>query len=97
MPDSEVVMASGRLKARKSVSGSGRRSAKRQHDNLCQRMLDCSPVALDRRNVVELLRHRLGGPGRSAGPWPEPGESRGRIAETAGDPSAPAVARKTVA
>ena len=79
MPDNDVAIASGRLKARKSVSGSGRRT---RNGSTTRRVRARAPgpdvvLAVDAANGAELLGHRVGGC-RSLRRlvWPALGESR---------------------
>ena len=61
MPDSDVAIASGRLKARKSVSGIRTQHAERQHDEARERVRQRRRVvAVDAANGAQLLGHRVG-------------------------------------
>ena len=61
MPESDVAMASGRLKARKSVSGSGRRTRNGSTTSrVSARARAARLVAVDAANGAQLLGHRLG-------------------------------------
>ncbi len=61
MPESDVEIASGRLKARKSVSGSGRSDAKRQHDQAGQRVRDRGRVVtVGAAGRAQLVGHLIG-------------------------------------
>jgi hypothetical protein len=58
-PDRELVMASGRLKARKSVSGSARRI--RKHDEASHRASGVRDTSVgDQQGRAKVLRHRVG-------------------------------------
>ena len=64
MPDNDVAIASGRLKARKSVSGIGtqdRETAARRGASACARVRRRVAVCIG--NGAELLGHRIGGLG----------------------------------
>ena len=64
MPDSDVVIASGRLKARKSVSGSGRRT---RNGSTTRRVSACASAGVSLpstpRDRAQLVGHRVGGRG----------------------------------
>ena len=87
MPDSDVAIASGRLKARKSVSGSGRRtrngSTTSRVSALGQRR---RVVAVDAANGAQLLGHRVGRGRPSAGRLASARRITRSTAATAGEP-----------
>ena len=94
MPDSDVAIASGRLKARKSVSGSGRRT---RNGSTTRRVSACASAGVSSPSTPRTPRSSSAiasaEAGRPSGAWPAPGGSRGPPRPRPAIRSAPAAAR----